>query len=241
MSNLLKRVASVVLGDDEGLPLAKKSSVVETVAEEMKGNVQDFSDNVSGTVQSQHCGGKADGLSSDSKLEGDSMKNNEEDDDLFEDLNEPGQRIIHKVSELKVDLVYQLVDIYSLLVEDRLAIVGGFKEDDNETIYVWMPASLVKNYDAKKVQELKKKIDNGKKGYAIYKVILTFSSWHVHGVRNVFVLSGLYVVNCVELNVLRSVKRFLNEGEQWLKVRWLGFYGQFADCKFVNIQMISKL
>jgi len=65
---------------------------------------------------------------------------------------------------------YALADIYSLTIDGRLAIVGGFqRENSEEILYIWMPASLVRNYDEQKVKALKQKIDNGKKGYAMYR------------------------------------------------------------------------
>jgi len=75
-----------------------------------------------------------------------------------------------KPSDLRVGVIYELKDIYSMLVDDRLAIVGGFTDNVSDTIvYVWLPSSLVKNYDENKVKQLKEKIDAGKRGFAVYK------------------------------------------------------------------------
>ncbi len=92
---------------------------------------------------------------------------------FFQDLKEPTERTIEKPSVLAVGAVYELVDIYHITVQDRLSIVGGFKLNDDPVIYVWMPASLIKNYDAKKVNDVKKKLDSGKKGFAMYRGIKT--------------------------------------------------------------------
>jgi len=85
-------------------------------------------------------------------------------------LTEPTNRLILKPSDLCIGGVYQLIDTYSMHVENRLAIVGGFRDKvNNEICDVWMPTSLVRNYDEKKVRELKEKIEAGKKGYAMYR------------------------------------------------------------------------
>ncbi|KAK3910114.1 Ribosome biogenesis protein BOP1-like protein [Frankliniella fusca] len=161
MSNLLKRVASVVLGDgSEGEPDCKKFC-----------GVQSSDKNLEDTYE-PGCNGSCvndNSVKANVQTETSGSKNDEEDDDLFEALNEPGQRIIHKASAMKVDCIYQLVDIYSLVVEDRLAVVGGFQLGDEDVLYVWMPISLARNYDAKKVLELKSKLEKGKKGYAMFR------------------------------------------------------------------------
>jgi len=89
---------------------------------------------------------------------------------FFKELTEPTNRLILKPSDLSIGVVYQLVDIYCMVVDNRVAIVGGFSDNvRNDIQHVWMPTSLVRNYDEKKVRELKEKIDSGKKGYAMYR------------------------------------------------------------------------
>ncbi|KAK3924517.1 Protein TIC 214 [Frankliniella fusca] len=161
MSNILKRVASVMMKDQDCEASSSKLLKLDGINE----NVASSSE-----VRKSQCdvpSGKSTNESSVVPSVQD-VNGKEEDDDLFQDLNEPTERIISKVSEMKIGEVYQLVDIYSLKIEDRLAVVGGFKLDDEPVMYVWMPASLVRNYDAKKVSDLKEKISYGKKGYAVY-------------------------------------------------------------------------
>ncbi len=78
-------------------------------------------------------------------------------------------RVIEKASALEKNVVYLLVDIYHLIVDGRVSPVGGFKGTDDKVTYIWMPASLCANYDAKKVMMLKSKIESGKKGYAVFR------------------------------------------------------------------------
>jgi len=72
---------------------------------------------------------------------------------------------------MDIGKVYELVDIYSIDIEDRLAVVGGFRPENStmSTSYVWLPASLCRNFDKKKVLQLKASIKKGKKGRAVYK------------------------------------------------------------------------
>ncbi|KAK3914852.1 Early transcription factor 70 kDa subunit [Frankliniella fusca] len=163
MANLFKRVASAMMKDEtsDSTPCSKSiklddSNENEAVSSEVHNPKPDVSRGNRSTqsvvVPSVH-----------------DVNGKEEDDDLFGELNEPTERVIQKVSEMKIGEIYQLVDIYSMQIEDRLAVVGGFQLDEEPVIYVWMPTSLVRNYDAKKVLDLKAKISNGKKGYAVYR------------------------------------------------------------------------
>jgi len=55
-------------------------------------------------------------------------------------------------------------------IDGRLSIVGGFKkEGDEEVKYIWLPAGLSRNFTESKVTQLKSAIENGKKGYILYK------------------------------------------------------------------------
>ncbi|KAK3929160.1 Ras GTPase-activating protein 3, partial [Frankliniella fusca] len=141
------RVASVMIGDEGsgGMPDAKKLCGTHS--------------NEGEQVDQQHAECKVDSENGNGDVV--SKDNGEANDDLFEDLNEPVNRVIQKVSEMKVGVIYELVDIYSINVDNRLAIVGGFQLEDEDIMYVWLPVSLVRNYDARKVIELKSKIVNG--------------------------------------------------------------------------------
>ncbi|KAK3918964.1 Protein TIC 214 [Frankliniella fusca] len=169
MANLFKRVASVVMKDESSevvqSPSFKKSKAADMHEEKTGASEVDNIDRVRPVGNANE---GCHGIHVPSQEERNGNNDKEEDDDLFGDLNEPTERIIQKVSEMKVGEIYQLVDIYSIQVEDRLAIVGGFQLENEGIMYVWLPSSLVKNYDAKKVVELKDKISKGKKGYAVF-------------------------------------------------------------------------
>ena len=73
---------------------------------------------------------------------------------------------------LSAGSIYKLNDIYSLKIDGRLAIVGGVVQGgDNvsNVVYVWMPTSLVKNFNEDMVRTVGKSVAAGKVARFVYK------------------------------------------------------------------------
>ncbi|KAK3926551.1 Pro-apoptotic serine protease NMA111, partial [Frankliniella fusca] len=163
MSNILKRVASSVMGAVEGEePSSKSSKVVLSNVEEgsgcqMKAGISEISHD--------H---KMNG-SGDSEVLSQSKGADDSDDDLFDELDGTVNRVILKANTLDVEVKYELVDIYSISVDGRLSVVGGFRSVGSDIInYIWLPASISKNLTESTIKKLKSKLDCGKKAFAVY-------------------------------------------------------------------------
>ena len=79
-------------------------------------------------------------------------------------LNGTVNRKIENCKKLQVGGLYRIVDIYHIRVDGRLAIVGGVvsESEGSGTVYVWMPTSLIRNFNEQTVATVKKSVDAGK-------------------------------------------------------------------------------
>ena len=73
---------------------------------------------------------------------------------------------------MTVGRTYKLMDIYTVKIEGRLAVVGGVVDEGSGSctpVYVWMPTSLVRNFTEEIVRSVAKSMAGGRVARFVYK------------------------------------------------------------------------
>lgn len=79
-------------------------------------------------------------------------------------------RNVEKCTVLRLNVVYQLCELYTTKTVNGDSIVGGcrVKGSDDLLRYVWMPSALVKNMTSQNVVQMNSQLSYGKTAFFVY-------------------------------------------------------------------------